>query len=255
MSKILVIPDVQAKPGVDLSHLVWAGKWAAEKHVDTIVCLGDFADMESLSCYDIGKKSFEGRRYTRDIEVAQDAMAMFMKPILDEKSKLIRNKEKRWNPKLILTLGNHCNRINRAIENDPKLDGLLHVNDLHYEQWGWEVHPFLQVVVVDGIAFSHYFVSGVMGRPVTSARMLLTKHHMSCIAGHQQGKDLAYSQSADGKTMTGIIAGSFYQHDESYLNAQTNIHWRGIFQLNDVSNGEFDELPLSMNYLRRKYGR
>lgn len=255
MSKILVIPDVQAKPSVCLDHLTWAGLWAAEKKPDYIIQLGDFADMESLSSYDQGKRSFEGRRYTRDVEVANDAMSMLMSPIIQEQQRLIRNKEKQWKPKLILTLGNHCNRINKAVDIDPKLDGLMHVRDLKYEAWGWEVYPFLEVVIIEGIAFSHYFVSGVMGRPVGSARMLLTKHHMSCIAGHMQGKDLAYSKSADGRILTGIIAGSFYQHDEDYLNAQTNIHWRGIFQLNDVSRGEFDELPLSLNYLRRKYGR
>jgi hypothetical protein len=243
------------KPDVPLEHLTWAGKWASEKKPDCIVCLGDFADMESLSSYDIGKKSFEGRRYTKDIEVAKDAMSMFLEPIRQEQKRLIRNKERQWNPRLVLTCGNHENRINRAIENDAKLEGLISVSDLKYESFGWEVNPFLEVIVIDGVAFSHYFISGVLGRPVGSARMLLTKHHMSCVAGHMQGKDLAYSRTANGKSLTGIIAGSFYQHDEQYLNAQTNIHWRGIFQLNDVCDGEFDELPLSMSYLRRKYGK
>ena len=70
-----------------------------------------------------------------------------------------------------------------------------------------------------------------------------------------QGKDIAYSRTANGKSLTGIIAGSYYQHEEEYLNAQTNVHWRGCFQLNEVVDGEFDELPLSLNYLRRKYSK
>ena len=253
MSKILVIPDCQVKPNIELDHLTWAGKHAAEKKPDYIICLGDFADMESLSSYDVGKKSFEGRRYTNDIEVAKKAMSMFMRPILNEQLRLVRNKDKQWNPKLILTLGNHENRINRAINNDPKLDGLISVADLTYEEFGWKVIPYLQVEVVEGIAFSHFFVSGVMGRPVISAKMLLTKHHMSCIAGHQQGRDIAYGQTADGKRMTSIISGSFYSHEEEYLTAQNNIHWRGVWQLNECSEGSFDEMPLSIDYLRRKY--
>jgi len=252
--KMVIIPDCQVKMGVPLEHLFYAGSWIAEKKPDYIICLGDFADMESLCSYDKGTKSFEGRRYTNDIQVAQDAMSMLMRPIIQEKARLIRDKKKQWNPKMVLTLGNHENRINKAINNDPKLDGLISVNDLCYEQWGWEVVPFLQVKVIEGIAFSHYFVSGVMGRPVTSARMLLTKHHMSCVAGHQQGRDIAFSQTADGKPITGIISGSFYLHDEEYLTAQNNIHWRGIWQLNDVKDGSFDELPLSVEYLKSKYG-
>jgi len=252
--KIFVLPDCHVKPNTPLEHLEYAGRWCAEKHVDHIVCLGDFADMESLSSYDVGKKSFEGRRYTNDIAVVQEGMIKFMAPIIEEINKLRRLKMKMWYPKFTMLLGNHENRISRAVNNDSKLDGLISIEDLNYGGWGWEVVPYLQVRVIEGVAFSHYFVSGVMGRSVGSARMLLTKHHMSCVAGHLQGKDLAYSKSADGRTMTAIIAGSYYQHEEEYLNAQTNVHWRGCFQLNDVDNGDFDELPLSLKYLKSKYG-
>ena len=251
--KIFVLPDCHVKPNTPLEHLEWAGKWCAEKHVDHIVCLGDFADMESLSSYDVGKKSFEGRRYTNDIAVADTGMERFIGPLDDEQYRLKRNKDKQWNPKLTMLLGNHENRINRAINSDAKLDGLISINDLHYEEWGWEVIPYLQVKVIEGVAFSHYFVSGVMGRSVGSARMLLTKHHMSCVAGHQQGRDIAFGQSADGKPMTAIISGSYYQHEEEYLTAQNNKHWRGCWQLNAVKDGSFDELPLSLDYLRTKY--
>lgn len=255
MSKIFVLPDCQVKPGVALDHLEWAGKYCAAKHPDVIVCLGDFADMQSLSSYDIGKKSFEGRRYTEDIKVVHEAMDIFMAPIREEQDRLVKNKDKRWRPKMILTLGNHEDRINRAINNDPKLDGLISVDDLQYGCWGWEVYPYLEVVVEQGIAFSHYFVSGVMGRPVTSARMLITKHHMSCVAGHQQGRDIAYGQAANGKRMTGIISGSYYQHEEDYLTIQNNIHWRGCWMLHEVNNGAFDEMPLSLEYFKRKYNK
>ena len=115
MTKIFVLPDCQVKPGVPLEHLTYAGKWCAEKHVDHIVCLGDFADMESLSSYDVGKKSFEGRRYTSDIDIAQIGMAKFMNPITDEVNKLRRLKIKMWYPKFTMLLGNHENRIDRAV--------------------------------------------------------------------------------------------------------------------------------------------
>ena len=43
----IVIPDVQAKPGVPLDHLTWGGNYIAEKKPDAIICIGDFADMPS----------------------------------------------------------------------------------------------------------------------------------------------------------------------------------------------------------------
>lgn len=251
--KIFCLPDCQVKPNTPLEHLTWAGKWCAEKKPDYIICLGDFADMESLSSYDVGKKCFEGRRYTNDILIAQTGMSYFVTPIRMEQDRLVRNRDRRWNPKMIMLLGNHDDRINRAINNDAKIEGLISVSDLGYEEFGWEVIPYLKVIVIEGIAFSHYFVSGVMGRPISSARMLLTKNHMSCVAGHLQGRDIAYGKTADGRSMTAIIAGSYYQHEEDYLTSQSNSHWRGCWQLNDVRDGSFDELPLSLEYLRSKY--
>jgi len=77
---------------------------------------------------------------------------------------------------------------------------------------------------------------------------------MSCFAGHQQGRNIAYGLRADGTEMCAIIAGSCYEHDEPYLNPQTNNHWKGVYVLHDVRDGAFDELPLSLSYLRKKYG-
>ena len=72
--KHLIIPDTQVKRGVDLSYLEWIGKYIVDKKPDVIVQIGDFADMPSLSSYDVGKKSFEGRRYKDDIEAAREGM-------------------------------------------------------------------------------------------------------------------------------------------------------------------------------------
>lgn len=253
--KHLVIPDLQIAPDHPTEHLEHIGRWAADKKPDVIILIGDVADMPSLSSWDKpGTKNFEGKRYKKDVQSVHEGMERLMTPIRDEQARLIRNKEKRWNPRLILTLGNHEDRITRAINNDPKLEGLISIDDLGYESHGFEVYPFLQVVVVDGIAYSHYFTSGAMGRPICSAQALLTKLHMSCFAGHQQGRQIAYGKRADGKEMTAIICGSAYPHDEGYLGEQGNKHWRGIYQLNDVQDGTFDELALSLKYLKERYG-
>jgi hypothetical protein len=202
--------------------------------------------MASLSSYDVGKRSFEGRRYRLDIQAAQEGIALFMRPI---------KKARSYRPALHLFLGNHEDRITRAIDNDPKLEGVLSLKDLGYEKWGWTVHPFLKPYTINGVVYAHYFPSGQMGRPCTSARAILQKYHMSCVAGHQQGRDIAYGKRANGKPITAIIAGSFYQHNESYLNPITNSVWRGIYMLHEVKNGSYDEMPVSLNYLRKKFDK
>ncbi len=253
--KHLVIPDVQLKPGVPTEHLAWIAQYAVDKRPDVIVIIGDWADMPSLSSYDVGKKSFEGRTYRDDILAANDGLQMLMAPIKAEIERREKNHRPRWNPRLIVTLGNHEHRINRAIEDDRKLEGLISTDDIFFRQWGFEVHPFLEVATVDGVAYSHYFVSGVMGRPVTTARALLQKKYMSCVAGHQQGYDIATSYRGDGTRITAIIAGSCYLHDESYLNPQSNKHYRGLVMLHEVANGEFDEMKVSLGFLRERYGK
>lgn len=249
----MVIPDVQAKPGIDFTYLRNIGKYMVEKKPETVVCIGDFADMPSLSSYDKGKKSFEGRRYLNDIEASHEAMDALLGPLRKFNEKARAGGKKQYHPQMILTLGNHENRINRAVELQPELEGVLSIDQLDYEKYGWEVHPFLEVVHVDGVAYSHYFTSGVLGRPVTSARALLTKKHQSCVMGHVQTMDLSTDYRADGTPILGLFAGCCYEHDEDYLGPQGNAHFRGIHMLYEVNNGSFYHHAITLNYLNGKY--
>ena len=82
----VVLPDCQVKPGVPIDHLLWAGQYIVDNFAGKdnikIVCLGDFADMESLSSYDRGKMEMEGRRYARDIASAERAWELLNRCLL-----------------------------------------------------------------------------------------------------------------------------------------------------------------------------
>jgi hypothetical protein len=153
---------------------------------------------------------------------------------------------------MVLTLGNHENRIDRAVNNNPMLEGLISIEDLEYDK-DWEVHAFLHPVFINGVGFNHYWPVGAMGRPAASPAAIISKLHMSCVAGHQQGKQVAYGKRADGKPISAIVVGSYYLHDESYMDQLSNRHWRGLLVMNEVNDGHFDELFLSIEYLQRKY--
>jgi hypothetical protein len=254
MTSHVVIPDTQIRAGDNTEYLTALGRYLVKKQPEVIICIGDFADMPSLSSYDVGKKSFEGRRYKLDIDAANEAMKTMLWPINTFNARAQRNKEKQYKPRMVMTLGNHENRINRAVNDDPKLDGVLSIKDLKYEEMGWEVHDFLKVVIIDGVAYSHYFVTGVAGRPASSASAQLNKKHQSCIAGHQQGLQIATGYKADGGLITSVICGSFYEHDEDYLGPQGNKHWRGFLVAHDVYDGEFELMPVSMKFLKERYG-
>lgn len=254
MSRHFILPDTQVKPNQSIEHMRWAGQYAVDMQPDVIIHLGDHWDMSSLSSYDKGKKSAEGRRYVQDIKAGNAAMDAFMEPIRSFQAQARANRKRVWKPRLVFTKGNHEERIERAIEDDAMLECLMDFGeDTNLKAWGWEVYPFLEVVTIDGVAYSHYFCSGVMGRPVSSARLMLTKKFMSCVMGHVQQRDIAFATRADGTRMTGIFAGVYSPHQEAYLNPQTNDHWRGLWVLNEVRDGQFDELPVSLDYLKRKY--
>lgn len=253
--KHVVIPDTQVKPGVPTDHIQWLAQFIIDKLPDVIVIIGDWFDMPSLSSYDKGKKSFEGRTYLADIKAGNDALKLLMEPIQVEIKRRESLHRKRWNPRLVCTLGNHEYRIVRTVEIQRELDGVVSLDHLDFAKWGFEVYPFLQPVTIDGVCYCHYFASGPKGQPIGSARQLILKNHMSCIAGHQQGKDLSYDKRPDGSTITTAIVGSFYEHQELYMGPQGNQHWRGILTLHEVNNGSFDEMLVSLSFLKDRYGQ
>jgi hypothetical protein len=247
--KIAVICDTQVMPGVNMDHLAWYGQYVAQKKPDVIVCIGDFGDFPSLSQFGRGTRDFAGHRYAKDIASFHEGMQLFLGPI-----DAAKKADPKWKPYMEFLDGNHESHIERITQEFPILEGTVSHDDLCLEEYGWRVHPFLQPVAIGGVAFCHYFPSGVMGRPITSAVSLLRKLHMSAFAGHMQGREIAYARRADGGNLTAIISGSFYQHQYKYLSPFTNAHWRGTFFLHEVKDGQFDEMALSIDFLRRRFG-
>ena len=147
-----VLQDTQCKDKGKTNHLTAAGNYIIDRKHSTIIHLGDHWDMPSLSSWDVGKKSFEGRRYKDDIESGIKGLETFLAPIRAEQKRLAENKKKRWNPRLVFTLGNHEQRIERAIESDAKLEGLIGYADLKLDERGWEGYDVVEVCVIAGMA-------------------------------------------------------------------------------------------------------
>lgn len=253
MTDHLIIPDVQAKEGVPMEHLDWIGQYILDHKPEVIICIGDFADMPSLSSYDKGKKSFEGRRYKKDINAAREAMDRLERSVKIYNKKKIRDKHKQYLPHKHMTLGNHEYRIVRAVECQPELDGVIGYHDLPYE--GWIVHDFLKPVFVDGVCYTHYMANPMTGNPYSglASTILKTVGH-SFVVGHAQKLDIATRCLVTGEQQWAIVAGSSYLHNEDYKGYQGNHHWRGIIHLRNVNNGNFDPEFISLKSLELKYG-
>jgi len=253
--KILVIPDSHAKPGVPNYRFEWLGRLAVDLKPDYIVNLGDLWDMHSLNSFDRpGSKSFVGASYWKDIDIGLDAMLRFHVQLQTYNSG--RKKTDRYEPKKIFCIGNHEYRIQKFIESEPRFEGVISLDNLRLKELGWEEIPFLEVKKIEGCSFSHYFTSGVMGRPISGmhqAASLLTKQFGTCIQGHTHTYDHSIRTDSSGKDLHGLVAGCYFEHSEGWA-GPANILWRrGVCILHNTKSGDFDIEWIGMERIKAKY--
>ena len=181
--KHLVIPDTQVKPDTPTNHFTAIGNYIVAKQPDVVVHIGDHWDMPSLSSYDLKKAGFENRCYKDDIDAGNDAMRLLMAPIIAY-NKGRRNK---YEPRLVMTLGNHCDRITRFREDaaNARFRNIVTQKDFYTE--GWQVVPFKKIIKIDGLNYTHYIYNQNSGTPIGgNAQYKLTKLKFSYVMGHQQ---------------------------------------------------------------------
>lgn len=206
--------------------------------------------MPSLSSYDKNTRKIEGARYSLDISAGIDAMMAFNRPFAEYN----KRRKKKYNPRKVFLIGNHEERIMRHVNANPVLYGTLSYSNLRLNILGWEVHDFLEVVEIDGVAYSHYFYNPNTSKAWTgTAQTMLNNIGFTFTMGHQQGRKEAEKSLANGKTLRALIAGSYYQHEESYKGPQANNHWRGCIMKHEVRDGNYDVMELSLDYLLKKW--
>ena len=241
----LMIPDTQIRKGVPIDHVGWIAQYICDKKPDVVIQIGDWWDMPSLSLHDpLGSLAMEGARYEDDIESGNTAMELLTKPLQG------------LGLELHLTLGNHEERINRAIYRDPRYAGTIGLHHLNAQRFGWKVHEFRQIVEIDGVWYAHFFYNPLTGRPwggeITNR---LNKVGHSFTAGHEQTIRYSSRYLANGQEQHGLVAGACYLHDENYKGPQGNHHWRGIIVKHECHDGTYDLMRVSLNYLCWKYER
>ncbi len=256
IKRLLLIGDPHSSPDTDNRRFDWLGNMILETDPDMVVCIGDFADLNSLSSYDKGKKTAELRRYRHDLNATHEALEKINSPLenYNRQKKNIR-KAQRPLPRKVMILGNHEVRIERAVNLAPELDGTLNIADLRYEQYGWQVVPFKRPIEIEGVYFAHYFPSGVKGEPISGFNIganVIQKNLVSSVCGHSHLFDLAIRNRPDGTKVIGLCTG-WYGEQPTFLDATENLWWSGLIMLHNVEAGQFDVEQIGIERVRQLY--
>ncbi len=253
MSKVhLVIPDPHGHPEHNNDRADWLGRLILDIKPDVVINLGDMFDMASMSGYDKGKKSFHGRSFRKDLDAGLD---------FDERLWAPLRAAKKRKPYSVFLEGNHENRLKKMLELQPELEGTVGFEDFGLKRNYHEVVEYEGqtpgTIEVDGINYAHFFVSGVMGRPIGGehpAYSLLTKQFVSCTAGHTHVLDFAERSTVTGKKIFGCVAGVYQDYNSDWAGEVNKIWTRGVVVKRNVEDGQYDFQWISIDALRKEYG-
>lgn len=252
MSKtILVIPDQHAHKDFPNTRADYLAKLIIDLRPETVVNLGDAADMSSLSSYDKGKRAFAGQSYKKDIESHLDFQDRMWAPVRATKKKM---------PFRVVLEGNHEHRIERALDLSPELEGTIGFSDYDFQSYYHEIVRYdgdlPGTFKHQGIIFAHFFPAGVSGRPlggVSPARMLHMKNKVSCVAGHTHTFDFFTEKNIDDQVINGLVAGCY----QDYVNDWAGVvgrFWRpGVAILRNAEEGSYDLQWISLDALKKEY--
>ena len=248
----LIIPDPHSHYQHNNKRAELLGHLINDIRPDTVIQLGDSADLPSLSGYEKGRASFHGRTYLADINAHLDFSDRLWSTVKKQKKRL---------PYRVALEGNHEHRITKALDIQPELEGTISFDDL-------KLHEFYDTVVryegntpgvieVDGIFYAHFMVSGVMGRPIGGehpAYSLLTKQHSSCTVGHTHTLDHAIRTLPNGRRIHGLVAGVYQDYHSDWAGECNKLWWRGCVIKRNVHEGSYDPQFVSLDYLEKVYG-
>ena len=239
--------------GVSTDHIAALGNYIEEKRFEKIILAGDWWDMPATSNFNSAHDA-ENLRVMDDIDAGNRAMHKLWRPVERRNKTYTQWKKKKYEPEKHFLMGNHEVHLERLWEKDPRLEGLVGYDSLELARYGFNVHDFLVPVDIDGVLYSHYFCNPMSSRPYGGMIETRIKNIGSSFTmGHQQSFKYGEVETSSGKRRHGLVAGAFYAHDEPYKGPQGNNHWRGVVVKNEVKDGEYDIMKISMDYLLRRY--
>lgn len=253
----IVYSCAHAEPDVSNERFNWLGDLIEDLKPDYVVDLGDGADMRSLNSFDTrNPKAIVAQSYQEDIEHYNDAQDRIW-------SRYKLTKKKR--PWRIGFEGNHENRIRKALNNDPRLEGDkygISFSHLQTDYWFDDYHPYHNsgpaIAEYDGVSYAHFFSSGSFGSAMSGihhAYGLIQKRNSSATCGHSHKRSVYFKDGAYPNPVIGLVAGCYKGAEESWAGQANLDWWKGIVIKREIYNGSYEPEFVSLKQLEKAYGK
>lgn len=246
------MPDPHSHSDYGNDRADWIGKLLVDVKPDVFVNLGDQWDLPSLSAYDKGKASFQGRAYRKDLDAGLEFSERLWAPL---------RKAKKKKPFSVFLEGNHEERLSRVLNQHSELIDTIGFPDFDLDRDYDEVVRYKGqtpgTITIDDITYAHYFVTGVSGRGVSGehpAYTLLTKHFGSVTCGHTHTFDYSVRTDANGRRIHGLVAGVYQDYDSDWAGEMCKLWSRGVVIKRNVNKGDYSLQWVSLDELRQEYG-
>ena len=160
----LWIPDTQIREGVPTDHIEALGNYILDKRFEKIIIAGDWWDFPSVSSFNTAREQ-ERQRLQADIESGNRAMHKLWRAVRKWNKQQKSHKHGTYKPETHFIFGNHEERLLRFVDNNPTVEGLIGFHLLNVHDYGMKLHPFKEILHLDGLHYCHYFYQPKTGRP------------------------------------------------------------------------------------------
>jgi predicted phosphodiesterase len=231
----LVIGDEHVSTGQKLNRADLLGKAIKDIKPTRIVHIGDLMTFDVFSAWDRDKrkKMDAGLEYLDRIDKASGG----------------------YKCEVIMTEGNHEDRLWRYIDHNPEMEGAIdYVRDLNISHWN--IIPYKGYYNYKGVGFTHIPINGA-GKPI-GGKYVCTKalelHQGSTVFGHTHRLCVDTLHRHGGRNLNQALnVGCFFNHTDEYAQGSQTSYWRGLVLLDHYKQGRFGWQPISMGKLRKAY--
>jgi len=258
---ILVVGDPHTEPNQSLERFDILGEFIVKHKPETIIMMGDFLTLDSLSDYDRGKPGkLEGRRLSAELHAGYDAILRTEGPMREYNLSQKKKKGKQYHPTKVYLEGNHEYRWKRYLDVHPEMKDTLYI----YEQIGlydydpWNIIKFREYYGMTDIQFTHIPMNSI-NRPISGVRVVqtaLAMHDDSVVFGHTHNLEYASNTRLwvdKGRRIFALNCGWFGEDIPEYAVGSygSSNWWSGLVVLERSGLNMYDINTYSMEKLRR----